>query len=121
MLLEKMYELKEGNDSKLWKDCIDILIRECEGMDDTDIMRHLYDISRYSCENIVGEMIPTHNCRQFVIQHIDEVLDLYNESRNEWGGVPEELDVEYLAHLAVNMCASQLIYVLGDYMQELQR
>ena len=54
MLLEKMYELKEGNDSKLWKDCIDILIRECAGMDDTDIMKHLYDISRYSCENIVG-------------------------------------------------------------------
>ena len=29
MLLDKMDELNEGNDSKLWKDCIDILIREC--------------------------------------------------------------------------------------------
>ena len=118
MLLEKMYELKEANDSKLQQDCIDILIRDCAGMDDTDIIKHLYDISRYSCENIVGEMVPTHNCRQLVIQHIDEVLSLYNESRNECGGIPEELNVEYLAHLAVNMCVENLIYVLGDYMQE---
>ena len=120
MLLEKMYELKEGNDSKLWKDCIDILIRDCEGMNDQDIIRHLWDITRYSCENIVGEMIPTYNCRQFVIRNIDEVLAMYTESRNDWGGIPEELDVEYLAHLAVNISATQLLYELEDYVQEQQ-
>ena len=34
-----MYELKEASDSKLQQDCIDILIRECAGMDDTDIIK----------------------------------------------------------------------------------
>ena len=48
-------------------------------------------------------------------------MSLFNDSRNEWGGVPEELNVDYLAHLAVNMCVENLIYVLGDYMQELQK
>ena len=121
MLLEKMYELKEGNDSKLWKDCIDILIRDCEGMNDQDIIRHLWEIERYGCESgIVGYLIPTANCKDFLVRNLEEILDLYNETRAESSGIPNELDCTFLAWFGFEQTASQLLYELEDYMQEQQ-
>ena len=45
-------------------------------------------------------LLYTSDCREFVKNNIDEVLQVYNETRVDCSGIPEELDVNYLAWTA---------------------
>ena len=99
MLLTKksLLDIRENTESRLVVEVIDIILDESDG----DIDKYLDNVLQYGANTgCVSSLIYAGDCREFVQNNIDEVLDIYNITRAESSGIPQELDVNYLAWLA---------------------
>ena len=100
MLCKKdLLKIRQNTESRLVVDTIDIILAEVQEEEDLD--KYLDNVLEYGCQSgCVSSLTYTMDTREFVQNNIDEVLQVYNETRVDCSGIPEELDVNYLAWLA---------------------
>ena len=100
MLSKKdLMDIRENTESRLVVDSIDIILDQVDNEEELD--KYLNDVLQYGANTgICTSLLYTGDCREFVQNNIDEVLDIYNITRAESSGIPQELDVNYLAWLA---------------------
>ena len=101
MLLTKkdLLDIRENTESRLVVEVIDIILDEVQ--EEQDLDKYLDNVLEYGCQSgCVSSLTYTSDCRKFVQNNIDEVLEVYNITRAESSGIPEELHVNYLAWLA---------------------
>ena len=100
MLSKKdLLDIRENTESRLVVDSIDIILAEVQEEEDLD--KYLDNVLEYGCQSgCVSSLTYTMDTREFVQNNIDQVLDIYNITRAESSGIPQELDVNYLAWLA---------------------
>ena len=101
MLLTKkdLLDIRENTESRLVVEVIDIILDEVQ--EEQDLDKYLDNVLEYGANTgCVSSLTYTSDCRKFVQNNIDEVLEVYNITRAESSGIPEELDVNYLAWLA---------------------
>ena len=100
MLCKKnLMHIRENTESRLVVDTIDIILAEVQEEEDLD--KYLDNVLEYGCQSgCVSSLTYTMDTREFVQNNIDEVLQVYNETRVDCSGIPEELDVNYLAWTA---------------------
>ena len=100
MLCKKnLMNIRENTESRLVVDTIDIILAEIQ--EEQNLDKYLDNVLEYGCQSgCVSSLTYTMDTREFVQNNIDEVLQVYNETRVDCSGIPEELDVNYLAWLA---------------------
>ena len=100
MLSKKdLLDIRENTESRLVVDTIDIILDQVDNEEELDL--YINQVLQYGCQSgCVSSLIYTSDCREFVKNNIDEVLQVYNETRVDCSGIPEELDVNYLAWTA---------------------
>lgn len=100
MLSKKdLLDIRENTESRLVVDVIDILLDQVDNEEDLD--KYLNDVLTYGLNTgMCTSLLYTSDCREFVQNNIDEVLEVYNITRAQSSGIPEELDVNYLAWTA---------------------
>ena len=100
MLCKKdLLDIRENTESRLVVDSIDIILAEVQEEEDLD--KYLDNVLEYGCQSgCVSSLTYTMDTREFVQNNIDEVLEVYNITRAQSSGIPQELDVNYLAWLA---------------------
>ena len=100
MLSKKnLMDIRENTESRLVVDTIDIILDQVDNEEELD--KYINQVLEYGCQSgCVSSLIYAGDCREFVKNNIDEVLQVYNETRVDCSGIPEELDVNYLAWLA---------------------
>ena len=85
--------------SELEAEVLDIILNEVE--EDEEVDKYLDNVLEYGCQSgCVSSLIYHKDCEKFVKEHLSEVLDIYNETRECSSVIPEELTVDYLAWLA---------------------
>lgn len=106
MLSKKdLWRLELATSSELEAEVLDIILNEVEK--DEDVDKYLDNVLNYGCQSgCVGSLIYHKDCEKFVREHLLEVLDIYNETRECSSGIPEELTVDYLAWLAFESVCS---------------
>lgn len=66
-----------------------------EGYELQDVIK---DVLNHGCQSgIVPQLTYYHQTREFFIDNMDEIFDLYNEYKNEFGGLDFEVDFNSLA------------------------
>ena len=100
MLCKKdLMDIRENTESRLVVDTIDIILAEVQEEKELDL--YINQVLQYGCQSgCVSSLIYAGDCREYVQNNIDEVLQVYNETRVDCSGIPEELDVNYLAWTA---------------------
>ena len=100
MLSKKnLMDIRENTESRLVVDTIDIILDQVDNEEELD--KYINQVLEYGCQSgCVSSLTYTMDTREFVQNNIDEVLQVYNETRVDCSGIPEELDVNYLAWLA---------------------
>ena len=100
MLCKKdLLKIRQNTESRLVVDTIDIILDQVDNEEELD--KYLNDVLQHGANTgCVSSLLYTSDCREFVKNNIDEVLQVYNETRVDCSGIPEELDVNYLAWLA---------------------
>ena len=101
MLLTKkdLLDIRENTESRLVVEVIDIILDEVQ--EEQDLDKYLDNVLEHGCQSgCVSSLTYTMDTREFVQNNIDEVLEAYNITRAESSGIPEELDVNYLAWLS---------------------
>ena len=100
MLCKKnLMDIRENTESRLVVDTIDIILAEVQEEKELDL--YINQVLEYGCQSgCVSSLTYTMDTREFVQNNIDEVLQVYNETRVDCSGIPEELDVNYLAWTA---------------------
>ena len=100
MLSKKdLLDIRENTESRLVVDTIDIILAEVQ--EEQDLDKYLDNVLEYGCQSgCVSSLTYTMDTREFVQNNIDEVLEVYNITRAESSGIPEELNVSYLAWLS---------------------
>ena len=100
MLSKKdLLDIRENTESRLVVDTIDIILAEVQEEKELDL--YINQVLQYGCQSgCVSSLIYAGDCREYVQNNIDEVLQVYNETRVDCSGIPEELDVNYLAWTA---------------------
>ena len=100
MLCKKdLLDIRENTESRLVVEVIDIILDEVQ--EEQDLDKYLDNVLEYGLNTgMCTSLLYTSDCRKFVQNNIDEVLDIYNITRAESSGIPEELDVNYLAWTA---------------------
>ena len=100
MLSKKdLLDIRENTESRLVVDTIDIILAEVQ--EEQDLDKYLDNVLEYGCQSgCVSSLIYAGDCREYVQNNIDEVLEVYNITRADCSGIPEELDVNYLAWTA---------------------
>ena len=100
MLSKKdLLNIRENTESRLVVDTIDIILAEVQEEKELDL--YINQVLEYGCQSgCVSSLTYTMDTREFVQNNIDEVLEVYNITRAESSGIPEELDVNYLAWTA---------------------
>ena len=100
MLCKKdLLDIRENTESRLVVDTIDIILNQVDNEEELD--KYLDNVLEYGLNTgMCTSLLYTSDCREFVKNNIDEVLDIYNITRAESNGIPKELDVNYLAWLA---------------------
>ena len=100
MLSKKnLMDIRENTESRLVVDTIDIILAEVQ--EEQDLDKYLDNVIEYGCQSgCVSSLTYTMDTREFVQNNIDEVLEVYNITRANCSGIPEELDVNYLAWTA---------------------
>ena len=100
MLSKKnLLDIRENTESRLVVDSIDIILDQVDNEEELDL--YINQVLEYGCQSgCVSSLIYAGDCREFVQNNIDEVLQVYNETRAESSGIPQELDVSYLAWLS---------------------
>ena len=100
MLSKKdLMDIRENTESRLVVDTIDIILDQVDNEEELD--KYINQVLEYGANTgCVSSLIYTSDCREFVKNNIDEVLEVYNITRAESSGIPQELDVNYLAWTA---------------------
>ena len=100
MLSKKnLLDIRNNTESRLVVDSIDIILAEVQEEKELDL--YINQVLQYGCQSgCVSSLTYTMDTREFVQNNIDEVLEVYNITRAESSGIPQELDVSYLAWLA---------------------
>ena len=100
MLSKKdLMDIRNNTESRLVVDSIDIILDQVDNEEELDL--YINQVLQYGCQSgCVSSLIYAGDCREFVQNNIDEVLQVYNETRVDCSGIPEELDVNYLAWTA---------------------
>ena len=100
MLSKKnLLKIRQNTESRLVVDSIDIILAEVQEEEDLD--KYLDNVLEYGCQSgCVSSLTYTMDTREFVQNNIDEVLEVYNITRAESSGIPQELDVNYLSWLS---------------------
>ena len=100
MLCKKdLLDIRENTESKLVVDVVDILLDQVDNEKELDL--YINQVLEYGLNTgMCTSLLYTSDCREFVKNNIDEVLQVYNETRVDCSGIPEELDVNYLAWTA---------------------
>lgn len=100
MLSKKdLLDIRKNTESRLVVDTIDIILDQVDNEEELDL--YINQVLQYGCQSgCVSSLIYAGDCREFVKNNIDEVLQVYNETRVDCSGIPEELDVNYLAWTA---------------------
>ena len=100
MLCKKnLLDIRQNTESRLVVDTIDIILAEVQEEKEVDL--YINQVLQYGCQSgCVSSLIYAGDCREYVQNNIDEVLDIYNITRAESSGIPQELDVNYLAWTA---------------------
>ena len=100
MLCKKnLMDIRENTESRLVVDTIDIILDQVDNEEELDL--YINQVLQYGCQSgCVSSLIYAGDCREFVQNNIDEVLEVYNITRAESSGIPQELDVNYLAWTA---------------------
>ena len=100
MLCKKnLMDIRENTESRLVVDTIDIILDQVDNEEELDL--YINQVLQYGCQSgCVSSLIYAGDCREYVQNNIDEVLDIYNITRAESSGIPQELDVSYLAWLS---------------------
>ena len=100
MLSKKdLLDIRENTESRLVVDTIDIILDQVDNEEELDL--YINQVLQYGCQSgCVSSLTYTMDTREFVQNNIDEVLQVYNETRVDCSGIPEELDVNYLAWTA---------------------
>ena len=101
MLLTKkdLLDIRENTESRLVVEVIDIILDEVQEEKELDL--YINQVLTYGLNTgMCTSLLYTADCRKFVQNNIDEVLEVYNITRAESSGIPEELDVNYLAWLS---------------------
>ena len=100
MLCKKnLMNIRNNTESRLVVDTIDIILAEVQEEKELDL--YINQVLEYGCQSgCVSSLIYAGDCREYVQNNIDEVLEVYNITRAESSGIPQELDVNYLAWTA---------------------
>ena len=100
MLSKKdLLKIRQNTESRLVVDTIDILLDQVDNEQELDL--YINQVLEYGLNTgMCTSLLYTSDCREFVKNNIDEVLQVYNETRVDCSGIPEELDVNYLAWTA---------------------
>ena len=100
MLCKKdLLDIRENTESRLVVDTIDIILDQVDNEEELD--KYINQVLEYGLNTgMCTSLLYTSDCREFVKNNIDEVLDIYNITRAESSGIPQELDVSYLAWLS---------------------
>ena len=100
MLSKKnLLDIRENTESRLVVDSIDIILDQVDNEEELDL--YINQVLEYGLNTgMCTSLLYTSDCREFVKNNIDEVLQVYNETRVDCSGIPEELDVNYLAWTA---------------------
>ena len=100
MLCKKnLLDIRENTESRLVVDTIDIILAEVQEEKEVDL--YINQVLQYGCQSgCVSSLIYAGDCREYVQNNIDEVLDIYNITRAQSSGIPQELDVSYLSWLS---------------------
>ena len=100
-------DIRNNTESRLVVDTIDIILAEVQ--EEQDLDKYLDNVLEYGCQSgCVSSLTYTMDTREFVQNNIDEVLQVYNETRVDCSGIPEELDVNYLAWTAFEFICFRL-------------
>lgn len=100
MLCKKdLLDIRENTESRLVVDSIDIILDQVDNEEELDL--YINQVLQYGCQSgCVSSLIYAGDCREFVQNNIDEVLEVYNITRAESSGIPNELDCNFLAWTA---------------------
>ena len=100
MLSKKnLLKIRQNTESRLVVDTIDIILAEVQEEKELDL--YINQVLQYGCQSgCVSSLIYAGDCREYVQNNIDEVLEVYNITRAESSGIPQELDVNYLSWLS---------------------
>ena len=100
MLSKKnLLNIRENTESRLVVDTIDILLDQVDNEEELD--KYINQVLEYGLNTgMCTSLLYTSDCREFVKNNIDEVLEVYNITRAESSGIPQELDVSYLSWIS---------------------
>ena len=100
MLSKKdLMDIRENTERRLVVEKIDIILEKVEKEEELDL--YINQVLQYGCQSgCVSSLIYAGDCREYVQNNIDEVLDIYNITRAESSGIPNELDCTFLAWLS---------------------
>ena len=100
MLSKKdLMDIRENTESRLVVDSIDIILAEVQEEKELDL--YINQVLQYGCQSgCVSSLIYAGDCREYVQNNIDEVLEVYNITRAQSSGIPNELDCTFLAWLS---------------------
>ena len=103
-----LWKAYNNTSSDLFKWVVDDIL-ELHGDSDEEVQSYLQKVYENGCASgACNSLIYTSDCRKFVTEHIDEVLEVYNETV-EYTDPKEELTVDYLAFLSYEYVVNCLL------------
>ena len=98
-------------ESQLKRDIILSVLREGD-----EYMTFMEDVVNYGCSSgIVGDLIYTSECQEFINKHMNEVFDMYNELDDKFA-----LDISELAWFAYEHICIELLADIDYELEELE-
>lgn len=102
-----LWRMRSQTTSQLCRWVIDDVL-ELHGDTDEELQNYLLDVCRYGCQSgVCNSLIYTSDCRKFVTENIDEVLEIYNENKEFIA--EDELSVDKLAWMAYEYICSLIL------------
>lgn len=98
-MLNKLRNMVENSDSKLFVSVANDLIDSVSDNEELEI--HIKDIMQYGCiSGIVSSQIYYKDTQKFFDNHQEEIFDLYNDLKSEYGDFLKEVNSNNLSWLA---------------------
>lgn len=94
-----LWRMYNNTSSDLFRWVIDDIL-ELHGDSDEEVQDYLTTVYEHGGQSgVIFSLIDTNDCRKFVTENIDEVLEIYNETI-QFYDPKEELSVDFLAWLS---------------------
>lgn len=103
-----------ANNEGLRKEVAEIIVDMLsENADNEEVIGTVEDITTYGCASgIVPALIYYSDTEAFFDRHVDEIFDLYNEAKAEFGEMSMELTRNNLAWFGFEVTAQNILYEL---------